>query len=91
MRSNDENLRNNLDKQSERRKRFEQRPSFWSQTIFTGTLGVIFILPVIVGAYLGHWLDSNTRGYSISWTINLILLGVIIGGINVYLFIKERA
>jgi ATP synthase protein I len=49
----------------------------------------MFVLPVIGGAYLGHWLDNRFTEYSISWTISLILLGVIIGAINVYLFIKE--
>lgn len=90
MKPGEDKLMNGLEIQSKRRKSFEQRPSFWSQTIFTGTIGVIFILPVVLGAYLGRWIDTKVHGYCISWSINLILLGVIIGGINVYLFIKEK-
>ncbi|HIA7952692.1 AtpZ/AtpI family protein [Legionella pneumophila] len=60
-----------------------------AQTIYLGTLGFVFVLPIIAGAYLGVWLDEKIKGYSISWTINLILLGVIIGAINVYLLIKD--
>ena len=41
------------------------------------------------GAYLGHWLDGLVEGYSVRWTVSLILLGVFIGGLNVYLFIRE--
>jgi ATP synthase protein I len=41
------------------------------------------------GAYLGHWLDGLTAGYSTRWTISLILVGVMVGALNVYLFIKE--
>ncbi|HGC5940611.1 TPA: AtpZ/AtpI family protein [Legionella pneumophila] len=60
-----------------------------AQTVYLGTLGFVFILPIIAGAYLGVWLDERLKGYSISWTINLILVGVIIGAVNVYLLIKE--
>nr|WP_230305207.1 AtpZ/AtpI family protein [Legionella clemsonensis] len=60
-----------------------------AQTVYLGTLGFVFVLPIIAGAYLGVWLDEKIKGYSISWTINLILLGVIIGAINVYLLIKD--
>ncbi|HHI9467110.1 TPA: AtpZ/AtpI family protein [Legionella anisa] len=60
-----------------------------AQTVYLGTLGFVFILPIIAGAYLGVWLDEQLKGYSISWTINLILVGVIIGAVNVYLLIKE--
>jgi ATP synthase protein I len=80
-----------LQEHSARRKRFEQRPCFWRQTVYSGTLGLIFILPIIAGAYLGAYLDSRLTGYSISWTMNFILLGVIIGGVNAFLFVKDRS
>jgi ATP synthase protein I len=48
------------------------------------------VLPVVGGAYLGQWLDSLLAGYSIRWTVSLILLGVFLGAVNVYLFIRER-
>ncbi|HAT1924094.1 TPA: F0F1 ATP synthase subunit [Legionella pneumophila] len=60
-----------------------------AQTVYLGTLGFVFVLPIIAGAYLGVWLDERIKGYSISWTINLIIVGVIIGAINVYLLIKD--
>lgn len=85
----DEMLRS-LEKQSARRRRFEKRQSFWIQTAYAGTLGVIFIFPVVAGAYLGRWLDNMMPGYSISWTLNLIILGVVIGAVNVVLFVRDR-
>jgi ATP synthase protein I len=42
------------------------------------------------GAYLGRWLDSLASGYSIRWTVSLILLGVMVGMINVYLLIRDQ-
>ena len=37
----------------------KERSSILAQTVFLGTLGLIFILPVIGGAYLGLWLDNK--------------------------------
>lgn len=66
-----------------------ERPTLIGQTVYIGTLGLLFVLPVVGGAYLGRWLDDLLAGYSIRWTVSLILLGVIVGMVNVYLYIKE--
>ncbi len=66
------------------------RPTLMSQTVYIGTLGLVFVLPVVGGAYLGRWLDGLASGYSIRWTVSLILLGVMIGMINVYLLIRDQ-
>lgn len=58
-------------------------------TMYLGTLGLLFVLPVLVGAYIGRWLDELGRDYSIHWTLSLLFLGVVVGAINVYLFIRE--
>ena len=66
-----------------------EQPTIMGQTIYIGTLGLLFVLPVVGGAYLGHWLDSLLAGYSIRWSMSLIFIGVVVGAINVYLFTKE--
>jgi ATP synthase protein I len=65
------------------------RRTLLANTVYLGTLGLIFVLPVIAGAYLGNWLDNRIKGYSFSWTITLIVLGVFVGAIDVYLFVRE--
>lgn len=67
----------------------KERPNVLSQTIYIGTLGLLLVLPLVGGAYLGLWLDSLADGYSIRWTLSMLLLGLFVGVINVYLFIKE--
>jgi len=85
-----EELRKQVERQARRMEKAErERPTLISQTIYIGTLGLLLVIPVIGGAYLGRWLDSMATGYSISWTVSLILVGVFVGGLNVYLFIKE--
>lgn len=86
-----ERLRKQVELQAQRMKQAENdRPTLLSQTVYIGTLGLLFVLPVVGGAYLGRWLDGMVEGYSIRWTLSMLLLGVIIGGVNVYIFIQER-
>ena len=55
-----------------------------------GTIGLLFVVPIVAGAYLGRWLDESGEGYSVHWTVNLIVLGVALGAFNVYRFVKEH-
>ena len=86
-----EQLRKQVELQAQRMKQAEEdRSTLLSQTVYIGTLGLLFVLPVVGGAYLGRWLDGMAEGYSIRWTLSMIVLGVIIGAVNVYLFVQER-
>ena len=83
-------LSSDIEKKVERMKKADKdRPTLFGQTIFLGTLGLVFVLPIIAGAYLGRWIDGKMAGYSIRWTLSLIILGIIIGGVNVYLMFRE--
>ncbi|MDP1519884.1 AtpZ/AtpI family protein [Porticoccus litoralis] len=83
-------LRKQVERQVRRMKKAErERPTLLGQTVYIGTLGLLLVLPVVAGAYLGQWLDSLASEYSSRWTVSLILVGVMIGAINVYLFIRE--
>lgn len=88
MRQND--LETQAKRQAQRMKKAErERSTLLGQTVYIGTIGLLFVLPTVGGAYLGRWLDSLIAGYSVRWTMSLIFVGVMIGAINVYLFIKE--
>jgi ATP synthase protein I len=67
----------------------KDRRTLLSQTVYLGTVGLLFALPLVGGAYLGRWLDERVGGYSVHWTMEMIVLGLVVGGINVYLFIRE--
>lgn len=83
-------LRSNVERQVKRMKRAEkERNTLMSHTVFLGTLGLVFVLPVIVGAYLGNWIDDMSQGYSTRWTLSFIFVGLVIGAINVYLMMRE--
>ncbi|MCB1713860.1 MAG: AtpZ/AtpI family protein [Candidatus Competibacteraceae bacterium] len=83
-------LKTQLERQAKRMQKAErERPTLLAETVYLGTLGLLFVLPVVGGAYLGRWLDTQAAGYSLHWTLNLILLGVMLGALNVYLFIRK--
>jgi len=86
-----EELRKQVERQAQRiRKAEEDRPTLLGQTVYLGTLGLVFVLPVVVAAYLGRWIDSNLAGYSMRWTLSLIAIGLVIGAVNVYLLIRDN-
>lgn len=88
---NSERLRENIEKQARRMAQAEkERPTLLAQTVFLGTLALLFVLPVVGGAYLGHWIDSLQAGYSYRWTVSLLVVGLIVGAMNVYLYIQKH-
>jgi ATP synthase protein I len=85
-----ERLEHQVEKQVQRMERAElERRTLLAQTAYIGVLGLLFVLPVIGGAYLGQWLDSLLAGYSMRWTLSLFFIGVVIGAANVYFFVRE--
>lgn len=88
---NEENLRRAVEKQVKRMKRAEkERSSLLAQTVFMGTLALLFVLPMVFGVYLGNWLDNMAQGYSIFWTMGLLIAGLVVGLFNVYIYIREH-
>lgn len=88
--NNRQQLKKKIESQVKRMKKAEQdRPNLLSQTIYIGTLGLVMVLPIIGGAYLGHWLDNQMEGFSTRWTLSLLFTGLIIGIFNVYFLIKD--
>jgi ATP synthase protein I len=87
---NDDKWRRDVRRDSERLRQAEHnRRSLLAHTVFLGSLSVMFVAPLLGGAYLGHWLDSRGAGYSVHWTMNFILLGLALGIANVYYFIRK--
>jgi ATP synthase protein I len=84
-------LQRRVEQQARRMRQAERdRPTLIGQTVYIGTLGLLLVLPVVGGAYLGRWLDGLQAGYSTRWTLSLLLTGLGVGIANVYFFVRER-
>jgi ATP synthase protein I len=85
-----EELEKNLERSARRIDRAErERRTVLAQTAYLGTLGIVFVVPVVAGVYLGRWLDGLFPGYSLRWTLSLLFVGIVIGAVNVYLMIRD--
>ena len=83
-------LQAEVKKRVQRMERAErERDSLLAQTVFLGSIAGLFVVPIVAGAYLGHWIDEMQHGYSVRWTVSLILAGVFVGGVNVYLYLQK--
>ena len=90
MMKSERQLKEEVAKQIRRMEQAEHdQPTLLRQTVYLGTLGLLFVVPIVVGAYVGRWLDGLSTGYSIRWTLSLMLLGIAIGALNVYWNVKE--
>ena len=88
--NNQQNLKKKIESQIKRIKKAEDdRPNLLSQTVNLSTMVLVMLVPIIAGAYLGHWLDGMMEGYSMRWTLSLLFIGVVIGIFNVYFLIKD--
>lgn len=68
-----------------------RQPAAWlGLLLYGGTLGLLFVVPIVAGAYLGRWLDTLAAGYSVRWTVSLIVLGIVVGGYNAVRFLQEH-
>lgn len=83
-------LQTAVEREMERKKRAERSAAtVLGRTAYLGTLGLMLVLPIVAGAYAGNWLDGHAKGFSFSWTISLIVVGVFIGAMNVFLFVRQ--
>ena len=86
---NGEKLKHKVEQQARRMQQAErERSSLLALSVYLGTLALLLALPVVIGAYLGNWLDGLVQGYSVRWTVGLIVIGVAVGALNVYLFVR---
>ena len=90
--NNQNHLKKKIESQIKRIKKAEQDgPNLFAQMVNISTLGLVMVLPIIGGVYLGHWLDSMMEGYSTHWTLSLLFVGWVIGISNVYFLIKNKS
>jgi ATP synthase protein I len=58
-------------------------PGVWFGLGMTGLIGWAVVVPTLLGAALGIWLDKRYPGIH-SWTLTMLILGLLIGCINAW-------
>jgi len=55
-----------------------------------GLVGWSVAIPTLVGAAIGWWLDSKLDD-RVSWTLTLLLIGVVLGCVNAWYWVKRQS
>ena len=73
-----------------RKLRARRHPTgFWFGLGMMGLIGWSVVMPTLLGAGLGLWLDGKFSG-RISWTLSLMLLGLALGCSNAWHWVKKE-
>jgi ATP synthase protein I len=59
----------------------------WSGLSVMGLIGWSVVVPTLLGAALGHWLDANYP-MSHSWTLTLLMMGLSLGCWNAWRWVR---
>jgi ATP synthase protein I len=71
------------------RAREGQERCVWFGLGMIGTVGWSVTVPTLIGILLGIQLDSRFKS-PISWTLTLMLTGLILGCVNAYFWVKKE-
>jgi len=69
--------------------RHKSRQGVWFGLGMMGLIGWSVVVPTLLGAALGIWLDNRHSG-SYSWTLMLLLIGLIIGCLNAWHWVLKE-
>ena len=61
----------------------------WFGLGMTGLIGWSVVVPTVMGAWLGIWLDQQHPGAR-SWTLTLMLAGLVLGCANAWHWIAQQ-
>ena len=61
----------------------------WFGLGMMGLIGWSVVVPTLLGAALGIWLDNSHPG-SYSWTLMLLVIGLVIGCLNAWHWVAEQ-
>ena len=64
-------------------------PGLWSGFGMMGLIGWSVVVPTLLGAALGIWLDNRHPG-SHSWTLMLLVAGLAVGCLNAWLWVAKE-
>ena len=87
----DEEVADEINRKAHRRLRARQnrQRGVWFGLGMFGLVGWSVAVPTIAGVALGVWLDSRL-GDRVSWTLTLLIIGVGLGCLNAWHWIKRE-
>ena len=72
------------------RARSQKSRSLWFGFGMFGVIGWSVVVPTLLGIFLGIWIDQRWPS-QFSWTLMLMLAGLVIGSINAWNWIRQES
>lgn len=69
--------------------RRNEAPGVWFGLGMMGLIGWSIVVPTLLGAALGMWLDKQNPGGR-SWTLALLVAGLILGCFNAWRWVEQQ-
>jgi ATP synthase protein I len=63
--------------------------SFWEGLSLVGSVGWTVVVPALVGAFIGRWLDRRF-GQGVFWTLSLLMVGLALGCLSAWRRVREQ-
>lgn len=67
-----------------------KREGIWFGFSMFGLVGWSVVIPTLLGALLGHWIDKNYPGEH-SWTLALLVAGLALGSFNAWNWVQKES
>jgi ATP synthase protein I len=64
-------------------------PVVWSGLGMMGLIGWSVVVPTLLGAAFGIWLDKRNPG-QLSWTLTFLVIGLVIGCLNAWHWVSKE-
>lgn len=77
------------DKEERKLQAQREKKSVWSGLGLFGIIGWSIVVPTILGAALGIWLDKNYKE-DFSWTLSLLVVGLMLGCVIAWNWIQKE-
>lgn len=63
--------------------------TFWRGLSLVGAVGWMVVVPTLLGAFLGRWIDRRA-GTGVFWTLSLLFIGVAVGCYSTWRHVHEE-
>jgi ATP synthase protein I len=87
----DKSLAEQIGQKAERKRKAHNRatPGVWFGLGMMGLVGWSIVVPTLLGAMIGIWLDKHYAGAH-TWTLSLLVAGLVIGCFNAWQWIDKE-
>jgi ATP synthase protein I len=84
-------LLSNVRLRGERRRKWlrEGEPSVARRLAQVGVLGWIIVVPMLIGVFVGRWLDQTFHS-GVFWTAPLLMIGLALGGWSAWRWMNSQ-